>query len=288
MSDRQGRRCSNRICVRVFGVLGVGALFVAGCSGSASDSEKSLPPSLTVVTASSTTEPTTTTVAQTLPATTTTTTPPTEAPTTVLPTTAAPALTVAPTPPATIVPLATIPSIPPPKPSTTAPAVLELGPDGIGKASFGGDPEQTIQYISSVVGAPSSDSGWVAATPTSPFGICYGTDVRGVRWGDLLLLFGDEAHPDHVRHFFGYNFGTFDTNPPALTGGPAGLRTAKGITVGSTVAEVKAAYKGVQVFAGPPATFELPDADLGGELTNASPAGVVTSVYGGGGCAPPA
>ncbi len=234
---------------------------LASCSSSASDSEQSLPPPPTVATtaapvptASPTLPPTTVAV----PTTTTTTTTTTRAPT-VPPTSATTAA-------------ATVPP--------TAATVLELSATGVGLSSFQADPDQSIQYISSILGAPTSDSGWVDAA-TSPFGVCPGTSVRGVRWGDLLLLYGDLAAADGVRAFFGYSLGS--TTRPA-TGKPGAVRTANGITLGSTVAAVRTAFPDASIVDGTPPTFDLGGSGVGGTISDISQTGVVTSIYGGTGC----
>jgi hypothetical protein len=121
-------------------------------------------------------------------------------------------------------------------------AELVMRQDGLGDAAFGVNPEEVIDYISSIAGAPTSDSGW--ADPFSAFGVCPGTEVRGVTWGDLLVLFSDESTvATGRRHFFSYSYGPPFTDTPR----PAAMRTPEGITVGSTVAELRAAYPEVAV-----------------------------------------
>jgi len=231
---------------------------LASCSSSASDSEKSLPPPPTVAT----------TVAS-LP-----TASPTLAPSTVAVPTTTTTTTRAPTVPPTSATNAAA-TVPP-----TAATALELSATGVGLSSFQADPDQSIQYISSILGAPTSDSGWVDAA-TSPFGVCPGTSVRGVRWGDLLLLYGDLAAADGVRAFFGYSLGS--TTRPA-TGKPGGVRTANGLTLASTVAAVRTAYPDASIVDGTPPTFDLAGSGVGGTISDISQTGVVTSIYGGTGC----
>ena len=152
---------------------------------------------------------------------------------------------------------------------------------GIGDAVFGADPDEVIDYIRSIAGAPTSDSGW--ADPSSAFGVCPGTEVRGVTWGDLLVLFSDDsAVLSGRRHFFSYSYGP----PFADTPRPVGMRTPQGITVGSTVAELRAAYPDVVVTPGDDVfepSFHVDD-NLNGFLTGDTDADLVASVVGGVGC----
>lgn len=167
-----------------------------------------------------------------------------------------------------------------PAPTTTLPpgAAIALRADGLGDALFGAAPDGVLTYITGILGAPSTDSGWVSA----PERTCPGTEVRGVSWGDLSLLFGDETG---LRQFFGWSYG------PPLSGAaltPAGMATAAParISSGSTVAQVIAAYPDTALNPGddlypPSASF---GAGLFAFVTNIGPEGVITSMLGGGGC----
>jgi len=156
-----------------------------------------------------------------------------------------------------------------------------LRPNSLGDAAFGAEPEGVIAYVSSIIGNPTVDTGWI--DPLS-VGACPGTELRQVFWGDLTLYFSDESSvTTGRRHFFSYVYG------PAFVQGaiaPAGLKTDAGIGVGSTVAELTAAYPNVVVnpaddFGGP--NFLTADG-LAGFLTGATPTDTVTSVLGGQGC----
>jgi hypothetical protein len=118
-----------------------------------------------------------------------------------------------------------------------------LRPDGLGDALFGTDPDQVIAYVSANLGKPTADSGW--ADPFSAFGVCPGTEVRGVTWGDLTLLFSDDSPVvSGRRHFFSYLLG------PPFGGSiqPAGMATAERIGVGNTVGELRFTYPNVELF----------------------------------------
>lgn len=168
--------------------------------------------------------------------------------------------------------------------STTlaAAATLVLRPDGLGDALFGTDPESVISYVVAIVGPPTADSGWVSAL-TSPFGVCPGAEVRGVTWGDLTLLFGDSS-PVAVerRHFFHYEYGP----PLAAIVEPAGMSTASGLAIGTTLTQVFAAHPETEVLpedeiSGP--YFVLGDG-LVGLLSGTEPTSVVRLIAGGVGC----
>ena len=164
--------------------------------------------------------------------------------------------------------------------STTVPpgAQLVLGQDRLGTAMFGVEPEAVISYVTAVLGPPTADSGW--ADPNSAFGVCPGTEVRGVTWGDLLLLFSDESGvASGRRHFFSYTLG-----PPfgaSIT--PAGMATPEGIAVGSTVADLKSAFPGVYVYGGDDVfgPYFVVNENLTGFLTGDTDADTVQSVIGG-------
>lgn len=170
--------------------------------------------------------------------------------------------------------------------TTTVPvaAKLVLSGDSLGDVRFGVDAEGAIAYVESLLGAPDSDSGYVDFA--SDFGMCPGSQVRGVRWGDLLLLFGDESEVASGRlHFYGWRFGPLRSTAPA----PAGPATEGGVTLGSTVNELLEAHPTADVVNDDVygAGFDL---DLGsrglvsGSLTDDSPTGVIVDLFGGVNC----
>jgi len=159
-------------------------------------------------------------------------------------------------------------------------AELVLRPNGLGDAAFGVDPDGTVAYVSSIIGKPTIDTGWV--DPLS-VGACPGTEMRQVTWNDLVLQFTDQsAFATGRRHFFSYQYG------PSFTGqiNPAGLKTDAGIGIGSTVAELTATYPNVVIspgddLGGP--NFSV-NGGLAGFLTGVDPTDTVTSLLGGQGC----
>ena len=145
---------------------------------------------------------------------------------------------------------------------------------------FGADADGVVQYVTSILGVPTDDSGW--ADPFQSFGICPGNEVRGVTWGDLQLLFSDDSVVlSGRRHFFNYVYG-----PPIGTSiTPSGMATAKGVGIGTSIADLRAAYPDVQVYPeemyGP--YFAVND-NLSGFLTGVTDNDEIISFIGGNGC----
>ena len=159
-------------------------------------------------------------------------------------------------------------------------AELILRSNGLGSARFGVDPDGVIAFVTSVLGSPDSDTGYVDSF--SQFGTCPGSEVRGVRWGDLTLLFGDESDfGSGRRHFYQWQFGP-QTSSPLRPNGPL---TDGLIGLGSTVAEIRRVYPDVEIFAdevyGP--GFEL-EPLLWGTLTDDADSGRVIALVGGTPC----
>lgn len=162
--------------------------------------------------------------------------------------------------------------------STEAPLGLELS--GVGAAAFGADPEGIIGFISSFIGGPTIDTGYV---DPFEFGACTGTQARRVFWGSLMLEFGDSSNvADGRLHFYAYEYGTED--PAGLVAEtPPGLATPEGISFGSTVADLLAAYPATDFIEADeflPATFLVND-NLRGYLTGLTDLDTVTVITGG-------
>jgi len=169
-------------------------------------------------------------------------------------------------------------------PSTTAanPAIEELllSGEGIGTAGFGADADGVVEYIASYLGPPSNDTGWIDPLTV---GICDGDEHRRVSWGVLTLIFGDVSQVvQGRRHFFGYTYG----DAGEIGGEPVGLKTTRGVEIGSRVIDVAAAY--------PAATFNPEDDftppffyvndSLRGFLTGVEDEATVTAILGGDDC----
>jgi hypothetical protein len=167
---------------------------------------------------------------------------------------------------------------------TTAPneavADLVLSGDGIGTAGFGADPDGVISYLSSYLGDPTNDTGWI--DPLT-IGLCSGEELRRVSWGVLTLLFGDVSTVvQGRRHFFGYTYG--DT--AEIGAEPVGLITSRGVQIGSRVIDVVAAYPAVTI--NPEDDFTPPfffvNDSLRGFLTGVDDDATVTAILGGDDC----
>ena len=162
---------------------------------------------------------------------------------------------------------------------------LILRRDGIGAALFGTDPDSVIRYLTSVLGAPTDDSDWV---DPSTYYACAGTVVRRVEWGVLAVMFGDESDTASGRaHLMSYTYGAVDR----LGDEPRELRTSSGLTLGSTVAELRTAHPDVVFDEGDPdvdipPTFYLPGTSPSptGLLTGTGDEDLVLVVFGGSGC----
>jgi hypothetical protein len=124
--------------------------------------------------------------------------------------------------------------------TTTIAAVQGLGLShtGIGGALFGADPDPVVRYMSAILGAPTSDTGWVATSSLSPLR-CRGTQARFVAFHDLQLFFSDESGYAKGRlHFAAFTYGPAQGDHID----PYGLAADTGMKVGSTVAEMKKVY----------------------------------------------
>ncbi len=155
---------------------------------------------------------------------------------------------------------------------------LALSATGLGDALFDADADGVVEYVNSILGIPTTDSGWI--DPVATGAVCPGNEVRFVDWKDLSLFFTDDG--SGVRHFASFTYG------PAFgsTIAPYGLATDAGVGVGSTVASLRAAYPAAAVnpddgFTGP--NFQIEDG-LYGFLTGADDTDTIISFVGGFGC----
>ncbi len=240
------------------------SLALVACSGD-DDADDTLAPLATSTTlaATSTSSTTSTTVA----------------PTTTDPATTPPPSTEPPTTPPTDPPT-TPPTTPAPTtaaPTTTAPAqALTIHQDGLGVVPFGTEADAAVAAVTTALGAPSDDTGWV--DPASISG-CAGDELRRVSWGVLSLYLGDPAGGGS-RQFFTYSYG----NVTDLGGQPAGLATPEGITLGDPVADLRAAYPSVEIVPGEEGLIEpsfYVNDNFGGLLTGESDTDSVTVMFGG-------
>lgn len=156
-----------------------------------------------------------------------------------------------------------------------------MSPDGLGDAMFGAEAESVITYVRAILGAPTSDSGWV--DPFAILAACPGTEVRFVEWDDLALTFSDESfYGSGIRHFASFRYG------PTMRSyiSPYGLTTLKGLGIGATVTQLRSAYPNAVVYPGNEVaepSIEIADS-LVAFLTDTSANGHAVSYMGGYGC----
>jgi len=170
--------------------------------------------------------------------------------------------------------------------TTEAPAIQELllRGDGIGSARFGAAPDGVIDYVSSILGGNTADTGWV---DPYTFGDCSpATVARKVDWGVLSLIFSDlSSYANGRRHFIGWEYGLVGQ----IGDEPVGLRTPGAMTLGSRVVDLLAEFPEAGVNEGEndlniPPNFYVSD-NFRGLLTGTSPDDFVTVIFGGYGCA---
>ena len=177
----------------------------------------------------------------------------------------------------------------PPTTTTTEPLAVQellLGGDGLGSARFGAEPEGVIDYVTSILGGNTADTGWVDPFTFADCGAGgTATVARRVDWGVLSLLFSDgSSYAIGRRHFIGFEYGRVGQ----IGDEPQGLRTQGRVTLGSRVVDLLAEF--------PEASINEGEADLGipdnfyvsdvfyGILTGTARDDVVTVMFGGYGC----
>lgn len=164
--------------------------------------------------------------------------------------------------------------------------VLVLRGDGLDLVDFGQPAEVVHSALTALLGPPDEDSGWIEAG-SSPFGVCPGTVVRGVRWETLQVLFtdGETEWASDIPHFFSYVDSVFFEDAT-----PLGFTTDREIGLGSTRAELEAAYgEEVEIFVdevfGVLFRIDVPEpALLWGDLADEQVDAPITLVRGGQGC----
>lgn len=164
--------------------------------------------------------------------------------------------------------------------STPSLSGLTLGDTGIGGAQFGAEPDGVVTFMSSFLGQPTDDTGYIDPIE---IGACPGTELRLVTWGSLTLTFGDVSTVvQGQRHFYAYSYG-IEGQPGAA---PVGLATESGVTVGSPLPDVLLAYPNMVI--NPADDFTPPiffvNDDFRGYLTGLADDSTVSVIFGGLGC----
>lgn len=110
---------------------------------------------------------------------------------------------------------------------------LVLQGNGLEVLTFGASPEAVIPRLTSMIGTPTKDTGWISSFST--YGTCPGEKIRVVEWNRLRAFFGDTAFG--TQKFFQWEYvktGTGTQSPIIATKG--------GVTLDMTKAEVLALY----------------------------------------------
>ncbi|MFP5489713.1 MAG: hypothetical protein ACLGHQ_15580 [Acidimicrobiia bacterium] len=173
--------------------------------------------------------------------------------------------------------------------TTTEPLAIQellLRTDGLGSARFGAEPEGVIDYVTSILGGSTADTGWVDPFTFADCGFGgLATVARRVDWGVMSLLFSDASmYATERRHFIGYEYGRVGQ----IGEEPQGLRTPGGVTLGSRVVDLLAEFPEASINPGEedlgiPDNFYVSDVFYG-LLTGTTTEDVVTVVFGGNGC----
>lgn len=162
--------------------------------------------------------------------------------------------------------------------------VLVLRPDGIDGAYFGDDASQVLDALTTVLGSPDSDTGWV--DQMANYGTCLGDTVRFVQWGSLRVFFTDgpsDWAPAGVRHLASY------TQSGALSDHVLDLVTSDGLSLGSPVGDIRALYGDDAVVDdpayGPLFVYDPPGFGYQwGEVTGTAAEDTILSIVGGFAC----
>jgi hypothetical protein len=136
---------------------------------------------------------------------------------------------------------------------------LVLSANSLGEAQFGDEPEATIAYISSLLGSPTADTGWL--DPESEMLVCERDSFRQVEWGVLRVEFGSPSiYGPADAHFIGWDYGT----DGRLGEDPEGIITGLGVGLGARIDELLAAYPTTELFEGEEGNFPPSFTEAGG------------------------
>lgn len=120
---------------------------------------------------------------------------------------------------------------------------LVLQANGLEVLTFGASPEAVIPRLTSMIGTPTKDTGWIKSSEYSG-PLCPGEKIRVVEWNRLRAYFGDTVFG--TQKFFQWEYVKTGTG----TQSPI-IATEKGVTLDMTKAEVLALYAQAQFFSQP-------------------------------------
>lgn len=132
--------------------------------------------------------------------------------------------------------------------ATTSPAVARsvvLNGDGINDLVFGTDTETVIAELSSLLGTPDDDTGFVSSEEMQLFGFCGPGSQRSVSWGSLHAGFVDSPVDDvvgfvaYVYEGYRWNGEEYELAEPPLSPLAA---TSRGLTVFYSIDEAETIY----------------------------------------------
>jgi len=125
---------------------------------------------------------------------------------------------------------------PTPSPSATPNGeAIFLTNHGLTILNLGAEIQDALVALEAAFGPAAADTGWQLGNQTS-YGVCPGDATRGVRWGALTALFFRNAPDAPGEWLAAYQLNSFDSTD-AL-----GITTPRGATIGSTRAQIEAAY----------------------------------------------
>jgi hypothetical protein len=166
-------------------------------------------------------------------------------------------------------------------PTTTTAALTKeaivLAGDGVGPLKFGTNSAHTIARFMQALGEPEKNQPLPVGTA------CAAT--RRLQWGNFQVLVNEVGSSSGAGRpgFGGWFLG-------AATGAPLDFKTEKGIGLGSTVGQLKAAYgTDVQISrgeSGPSFTVPVPGGIILGQLDALTDAGKVKNIQAGSYCGP--
>ena len=172
-----------------------------------------------------------------------------------------------------VVPVPSAVAVPPtatPFVRTDVPLVLE--PDGIGMARFGDPGGHIVEMLTGSLGLPNEDATIPCSGPVA--------EMRAVRWGDLTLFLSEDAFVGYIDTMY------YPNDAPALA-----PKTAEGVGIHTTRADLVAAYRDRVTFADVPdmgpndaVEYRIDRGELNGLLEGAGEDGVVITVRAGQGC----